>query len=53
MPELDEKSDKDIIKFVEEKEIARNALQMTSTNAGMSSYNKNRKTPANTEQRKS
>ena len=47
MPELDEKSDKDIIKFVEEKEIARNALQMTSTNAGMSSYNKNRKTPAN------
>ena len=43
MAELDDKSDKDIVKFVEEKEIARNALQMSSTNAGMSNYNKNRK----------
>jgi len=45
MPDLDAKSDKDIIKFVEEKEIARNALQMTTSTAALSSYSKIRKLP--------
>ena len=43
MPELDAKSDKDIVKFVEEKEIARNALQTTLSTNAVSSYNKSRK----------
>ena len=43
IPELDSKSDKDIVKFVEEKEIARNALQTTLDASALSSYNKERK----------
>ena len=43
MPELDSRSDKDIVKFVEEKEIARNALQTTLTASAVSSYNRARK----------
>ena len=43
MPELDAKTDKDILKFVEEKEIAMNALKTTMTAAAVSSYNKSRK----------
>ena len=45
MPDLDAKSDKDIVKFGEEKEIARNALQMTTSTAALSSYSKGRKLP--------
>ena len=45
MSELDTKSDKYIVKFVEEKEIARNALQMTTSTAALSSYSKARKLP--------
>ena len=41
--DLDTKSDKDIVKFVEEKEIARNALQTSMSTASLSSYNKSRK----------
>jgi ribosomal protein L44E len=43
MRDLDAKSDKDIVTFVEEKEIARNALQMSSNNAGISTYSKGQK----------
>ena len=43
MTDLDTKSDKDIVKFVEEKEIARNALQMTTSTNAVSSYSKARK----------
>ena len=43
MPELDSSSDKDIVKFVEEKEIARNALQTTLSTNAVSTYNKERK----------
>ena len=43
MSELDSKSDKEIVEFVEEKEIARNALQTSLSTNAVSSYNKNRK----------
>ena len=43
MAELDAKSDRDIVKFVEEKELARNALQATSSTNALSSYNKSRR----------
>ena len=49
MRDLDTKSDKDIVTFVEEKEIARNALQMSSNNAGISSYSKYQKLPGKSE----
>ena len=41
--DIDSKTDKDIVKFVEEKEIARNALQTSMSTAALSSYNKSRK----------
>ena len=44
---LDKKTDKDIVKFVEEKEIARNALQISASNATMSSYTRKHKLPEN------
>ena len=41
MENLDSKTDKDIVKFVEEKEIARNAIQASSSNKNtLSGYNK-------------
>ena len=43
MADLDTKTDKDIVKFVEEREIARNALQMTSNINANSAYSKARK----------
>ena len=43
MPELDSRSDKDIVNFVEEKEIPRNAIQTTLTVSAVSSYKRERK----------
>ena len=46
MENLDSKTDKDIVKFVEEKEIARNALNASQSQSGigaLSSYGKSRK----------
>ena len=41
--DIDSKTDKDIVKFVEEKEIARNALQSSTSTAALSSYKKSQK----------
>ena len=40
MPVLDPRSNKDIVKFVEEKEIARNTLQTSLVASAVSSHNK-------------
>ena len=58
MTDLDTKTDKDIVRFVEEKEIARNAMQASSSNANAlsghnkSAYRKMNPPPAETEIKK-
>ena len=42
---LDSTSDKDILRFVEEKEIARNACSVNLSTASISSYNKSKRRP--------
>ena len=44
--DLDSKTDKEVVQFVEEKEIALNALGSSLTTAGISAYNRTKKTPA-------
>ena len=41
--DIDSKTNKDIVKFVEEKEIARNALQSSTSTADLFSYKKSQK----------